>query len=236
MRNLYYVPIIHSSADMASLEAALEKTAMAELGSEIWLRHQQVVTGFWKSIRHFFDSFDVRGSRLYQDAMIADGDTGMKIVTEGVREGSPNYEIVSTLLEKGAVLTRTEDVYWVKREYNLIAAIASAKSPLARRIAALRYKLAGNTLLNERDRIIAGRINETLRDGEKGILFLGAYHDILSKLPPDFEINQVKEVGKIREFNRILFKAKDKERWNELAEYLMSPVQVQKYTAATKTL
>jgi hypothetical protein len=225
MRTLYYVPIIHSSADMASLEATLAGLAVAEFGKEFWQRHQEVISGFWNSIARYFDSLDVQGFRLYQDALVVGGDAGMKIVSEGVKGGSRNYEIISRLLDKGAVLTRTEDVYWVKREYNLIAAVAGAKLPAERQVAALRYRLAESTLLTERDKIITRRIDETLGIDECGILFLGAFHDILSKLPVDIEINQIKEIVKIREFNRAMLSAKDRKRWNELAAYLVSPVQ-----------
>jgi hypothetical protein len=231
MRMLYYVPIIHSGADMASLEAVLEGLAVAELGKEFWQRHREVVSGFWNSIAGYFDLLDVHSFRIYQDALVADGDAGMKIVSEGVKGGSRNYEIISLLLDKGAILTRTEDVYWVKREYDMVVAIASAKLPIERQIAMLRYRLAGNTLLTERDRIIAGRIDETLGDGESGILFLGAYHDILPELPADIAINPVKEVNKIREFNRTMLSARDRKRWNELADYLVSPVKITKYSS-----
>ena len=57
-------------------------------------------------------------------------------------------------------------------------------------------------MLKERDGYIARRIDETLREGESGVLFIGAYHDIASKLPEDIHVVQVKDITEVREYQR----------------------------------
>lgn len=96
------------------------------------------------------------------------------------------------LIEKGAVLVKTENLALVKQEYNHIARIARAKSPEEKEVWTLRYKLAQGKLLEQRDDFIAKRINETLGDGETGILFIGAQHKVSSRLPDDIEVVMVK--------------------------------------------
>lgn len=226
MKTLYYVPIIHSAADLASLRATLEGIAATELGSALWLWREEIVRGFWDSVTRFFDSLDVCNFKIYQDALIAESEAGIKIVNEGVKEGSLNYALVSRLLERGAKLVKTEELYQVKKEYTLIAAIAHAQSPREKEVAAVRYNLAQHTLLSERDGYIAGRISETLAEGDKGVLFLGASHNILPKIPSDIRVLPVKDVIRIREFDRALLNIKDREYLNKLAKYVVSPVNI----------
>ena len=119
---------------------------------------------------------------------MADGEMGMRIVEESAKKGSKDYEIVLKLVERGAKIIKTEDVSLLKKEFKYIVGMTKEKSSIKRFIAALKYRLKKKKLLQERDRFIAKTIDETLNDGEVGILFLGAYHNILDKLPEDILI------------------------------------------------
>jgi hypothetical protein len=225
MRKLYLIPIIHMSADMGAIALALDKRATAELGQELWQKHQEVVSSFWDSISRFFDSLNVSGFKVYQDGLVANGAEGLRIVREGISQGSKNYQIIGKLLEGGAVLVRTENLTLVKQERSHIMKMAASKSLKERGAAAFRYKLAEGKLLKQRDHFIANRIGETLAEGETGILFIGAYHNIIPNLPADVKVVRIKEVDKVREYHTALI---NKRRWGrylqELSEYLMSPV------------
>lgn len=225
MWKLYFVPIIHMSADMGSVAPALDERATVELGPELWQKHKEVVSGFWDSIARFFDSLDVSGFKVYQDGLVADGEGALKIVNQGVREGSRNYQIISHLLQRGATLVKTEDISLVKEEYAYITRMTRAKSLRQREITALRYRLAQGRLLQQRDIFIATRINETLKEGETGILFIGAYHNVVPRLAADIKVIQVKEVAKVREYHQALTKArKYDQRLHEFAGYLISSI------------
>ena len=224
MRQLYLVPIIHTSPDMGSLAWALEEGATAGLGRELWQKHKEIVSAFWDSIAQFFDSLDVNGFKLYQDGLVADGADGLRIVRKGMSQGSKNYEILGKLLEKGAILVKTEDIALVKQEHAYVTKIARSKSLKEKELTALRYKLAQGRLLQQRDDFIVKRIRETLGEGETGILFIGAYHNILSKLPHDIQVSQIKDIAKVREYHKALAHPKrDSLRFHQLAEYLVSP-------------
>ena len=224
MRKLYLVPIIHTSADMGSLASALEAGA-AGLGQELWQKHKGIVSRLWDSIAEFFASMDVKGFRIYQDGLVADGPDGLRIVKEGINQGSKNYRLIGDLLQKGAVLVKTEDLTLVKQEHGYILQIARAKSPREKQAAALGYKLAQNKLLKRRDDFIAARIAETLEEGETGILFIGAYHDVLSGTPDDIQVSQVKDIAKVREYHKTLLSLKKpSQRFHQLADYLVSPI------------
>jgi len=212
------------SADLGTLAPAADRRGIIELGKDFWLRHKETVTRFWDSIAKIFDSLEVEGFKIYQDGLIADGEMGMKIVEEGIKEGSKNYEIISSLLKRGATLVKTEDLSLVKKEYDSLSKIVRSKSSGGKIVASLRYKLVENKLLRERDNFIANRIDETLGDGEVGILFIGAYHDVIPMLRGNIEINEVKKVEKVREYQRLLSNPRrDKRHFEQLAKYLVSP-------------
>ncbi len=227
MRRLYVIPIIHMSADMGSMALPLEKAASTALQPGLWQKHKATIADFWDSIGRFVDSLDVRGFKVYQDGLVADGADGLRIIREGISQGSRNYEIVGGLLEKGAILVKTEDLLLVKREYGYIEGIARSRSWKERGAAALRYRLAREKLLKQRDEFIARRIDESLGEGETGILFIGAYHSIVPNLPSDIAVVQAKEATKVREYHKALItRGKYAQYLQRLADYLVSPVSV----------
>jgi hypothetical protein len=227
VKKLYLVPIIHMSADMGSLASALSEYATAKLGQKMWQKHKEIVSGFWNSIARFFDSMNVNGFKIYQDGLVANGEEGLMIVRQGVKEGSRNYEIILGLVQRGAIIVRTEDITLAKKEYSFITKMAQARSLRQRATVTLRYKLDREKILRQRDNFIATRIKETLKEGETGILFIGAYHDVVARLASDISVIQVKEVAKVKQYHRILTGKKQYRRYFEqLAQYLVEPVLV----------
>jgi len=226
MKKLIYAPVIHTIADLGSLAKSVTNRGIARLGKDIWEEHKTVVDGFWDAISNYFDSIDVSGMRLYQDGMVAEGEVGQRIVEEGLRAGSKNYQLLSKLIERGAILTATEDFKLVKKERDRLLAITKAKSTLKKLTAFLKYKLVKNRLLNKRDDFIVKRINETLDHGERGILFIGAYHNIKRKLSNAILTIEIKNAEKVKEYQKLLpFYSKNRERFEELGKYLVSPIR-----------
>ena len=227
MKALIYVPIIHTSADLGSLAKDLNRRGIADLGEELWKEHIKTVEGFWDELSHYFDSIDVSGMKIYQDGMVAGGEVGQKIVEEGAKSGSKNYELIARLLQRGAILFKTEDFKLVKKERDRLIAITQAKSLPEKLIAFMKYKVTKNRLLNKRDEFIAGRVGETLNQDETGIIFIGAYHNIKDRLPKDVRIMEIKNTEKVREYQKLIpFYNKNRERLNELGRYLISKIEV----------
>ncbi|MCK4791108.1 MAG: hypothetical protein KAV87_45665 [Desulfobacteraceae bacterium] len=120
---------------------------------------------------------------------------------------------------------KTEDFKFVKQEYDRLLAITQAKSILRKVMAFLKYKLVKTILLNRRDAFIAKRIDETLRSGEKGILFIGAFHKIKNRLPESIQVREIKNTDKVRRYQRLLpFHNKYRKQFDELGEYIISEV------------
>jgi len=225
MRKLIYVPIIHMSADLGSIAKDVDRRGVAGFGEEFWKRHRETISGFWDSIIKYFANLEVKNFKIYQDGLVADGEVGQRIVEEGIKSGSKNYEVIGDLVKRGAILVQTEDFSMAKEERDRIVKITQAKTIIGKLMAYLKYRLIKNRLLNKRDNFIAKKIDETLNHGETGILFLGAYHDIIPKLSKNLQITEVKEAEKIRNYQRLLLSVrKNKEEFEELAKYLVSPV------------
>jgi len=225
MRTLIYIPIIHTSADLGSLAKDVTKRGIANLGDELWERHRKTVEGFWDAIAAYSDSIAVPGMKIYQDGMVAEGEIGEKIVEEGVRLGSKNFELLSKLITRGAILVKTEDFKLVKEERDRLLAITQASSIIQKITAFIRYKLAKNRLLNERDRFISKRIAQTLNHREKGIIFIGAYHNIKKWLPKDIQIREIRDTRKVMRYQSLLpFYKRNKRQFEKLGRYLVSPI------------
>ena len=215
---------------MGTLADVLSKTScLSPWGLMFGYKHQQTVSFFWEIIAHFFQSRDIVITKIYQDGLVAaGGENGLKIINEGVRLGSPNYQIIADLLGRGATLVKTEDIILVQKEYNYLKKMTSAHSYRERETAALSYKLAQHQMLEERDNYIARMIDSTLVESDSGVLFIGAYHEVMPKLPGDIHVIQVKDIAKVREYHSLLsgLSVKTQTRFQQLAEYLVLPVLI----------
>ncbi len=131
------------------------------------------------------------------------------------------------LIQRGAILVRTEDLKLVKQERNGLLAITQAKSKTQALISITQYRSIKDSLLNRRDSFIAKRIEETLHEGEQGIIFIGAYHNVKDKLPADIRIQEIKDIEKVREYQKLLPVAhKNKARFEELKRYLTAEIKL----------
>jgi len=229
MRTLFYVPIIHTSADMGSLAKAIEERGIAGFGKEFWAEHESTVLGFWDTVVKYFAGVDVADFRIYQDGMIVDDAAGQHIVDEGFKAGSRNYELVAMLLKRGAMLVKTEDLNLVKAERDNLLKITNAKSLPSKLLAYVKYRLTKNMLLKKRDEYIVRQIEKTLPADGTGILFIGAYHNARAMFSGEMKIIEVKDIGKVREYQELLpFHAKNKKYFAELADYLLSEIRCTK--------
>lgn len=226
MRTLLYVPIIHTSADLGSLAEEVDRKGLENFGENMWRDHLRTIDGFWDALSLYFDSIHVSGAKIFQDGMIADGDLGLNIIQEGDKAGSKNHRLVSKLLQRGALLMKTEDFNLVKKERDRLLKMIRAKTTAEKIFGLIIYKLTKKTLLRQRDEYIAQRIDQALKEGETGILFIGAYHHVRPRLPRDIKIKEIKETRKIKEYQSLLpFYHKNIKRFEDLGGYLISKIE-----------
>jgi len=221
------VPVIHVESDLGSIAPVIDKRSAEVCGRERWEKHKKTVATFWDVIEEFFKKLDAAGLKIYQDGLMADGDLGRKIIEEGAKRGSKNHQIVLDLVKRGGVIRKTEDIELLKEEYARILKLAQSKSLWERTTAYIGYRFHKDRLMEKRDSFIAETINETLKEKERGILFIGAFHDVFSYLAADIEVKEVKSREKVRGYFKMLISGGNEEKFNQLADYLVqSPKSV----------
>jgi len=223
VRELLYVPVIHMEPDLGSKAAAIDSKSASLFGKDRWAKHKESVARFWESIAAYFASVDSSNLKIYQDGLPAGGAVGRRIVEEGARRGSKNHRIILSLMAKGAEIRKTENPSLLKEEYEHITALTHSTPAVQKTVAYTGYKLRKNQLTKERDKFVAKTIDETLKEGETGVLFMGSYHNIFSYLPKDIITTQVKDREKINAYFGELVSGGEGEKFEQLAEYLASP-------------
>ena len=208
MRRLIYVPIVHTAADMGSQAEALEREHVRRHGRGEWARTRRLIDEVWDGLRTRLLALDLdyRSVRIYQDGLPVCG-RELDIVREVARGGSRNYALILELLDRGTVVEGTESPGLLREEYERIrSAIPKESAPRGRmRTGELDAKAEsrkagspdqareecareGERILRQRDEFIGRRIDETLKEGEVGILFIGLMHRVDRFLAPDIEV------------------------------------------------
>jgi hypothetical protein len=193
MRKLILIRIVHTSSDMGSMGEGLVKEGMAKMGREKWLENQRKIEKFWDELEKEIDGLglDYSKTRIYQDGLPCGGELGLRIVRETADKGSKNYQIVRKLIERGAAIEATESPELLRKEYEHIKALITARTPEEKADAARRYEQIKNELMQERDAYIVKAIDISLKDEETGMLFIGAVHNVIPRLAKDIEVKSL---------------------------------------------
>lgn len=184
MRNLIIIKIFTSFRGVSiapALQDGMEPFAKKE---------QQEIQNFWDETERKIEALnlDWNKARIYQEGLpLARPELIAKII-ERSAQLSRNYEIIRNLISKGATVEGTENLDLLLVEHGSFKAFREAKSEEERKKAAEDYTRIKGDLLARRDSFIAERINITLSEGETGILFIGAYHNVDSKLPKNIVV------------------------------------------------
>ncbi len=188
-RRLIWIPVVHTQTDLGSLSESVRCLYIRKVGKGQWDQHHGQVEQLWENIRKTIDGLelDLSKVRLYQDGLPCCGQEE-KIVQDLSSAGSLNHQILVDLLAKGATLVGTESPELLLAEYQLAQQILSTLETDRDRGPTPGQQELSKTLLDQRDRFIAQRINETLRPGETGLIFLGMLHSLEGLLAPDIQV------------------------------------------------
>ena len=226
MRRLLYVPIIHGDEDLGSAGATLAQQSARLSGERRWAMHKETAGAFWERVGDFLLSVDSPRLKVYQDGLPADGEIGRRIVEAAAGMGSKNYELVLELLNRGAELCKTEDPVLLLQEHQNIVGFMHQELVEGEQRDAEQYQLERDRLMEKRDTFIAETISTTLKEGEVGVLLIGAQHNVVPRLAADISLEAVRDPDQVRAYFNELFLGHDDKRFEELAQYLSSPVSV----------
>ncbi len=177
MRKLFYIPVVHTPEALGSHLAEVKKEYIAKYGLPKWREHVEAVDDFWRKLRETLLSLSVDHTKmkLYQDGLPVFG-RELELVEKLAENGNRNYQILSELVKKGATVVGSEDPKLLIEE----------RDELIKNGANGSY----DGLMERRDEYIAQRIVSTLKDGEIGLLFIGALHRVMDRLPKDIQVQK----------------------------------------------
>lgn len=187
-RKLFYFPIVHTMEDLGSLAESARAESVRQVGRVGWKRKSEAVDRIWteieKAVERLLRSIPCDKVRVYQDGLPVCGRED-ELVAELAKKGSRNHGLILRLMRRGATVMGTESPDLLIKEYE------RAKGSFVRssiRSKPTREESESSSLLQRRDRFIAGRINDTLREGEIGLIFLGMLHSLDTLLDQDIEV------------------------------------------------
>jgi hypothetical protein len=187
------IRIVHTPSDMGSMKDCLEKEGVSKIGRQRWEDNQRRIEKFWVDVEVEVDRLGLKleSVRIYQDGLPCAGALGERIVRETAEKGSKNYQIIQRLMDRGARIEATESPELLRMEYSHIKAILEAKTDLERTNAGAMYDRVKDRLMEDRDAFIAQAIGTTLKDGETGLLFIGASHNVIPKIAKDIDVKSL---------------------------------------------
>lgn len=187
-RTLIHVKIIHTEADMGTLGESIQRATLQRVSVKAWRHKLRAIDKLWTEIEETVERLlPPQGKvRLYQDGLPVCG-REFEIVSELAEKGSRNHRLLLQLVEKGAVLMGTESSDLLLEEYERVKH-AMVLQNILRGERSQAIESDGASLLDRRNRFIAGRINATLHTGETGVLFLGMLHSIEDLLDKDIRV------------------------------------------------
>ena len=162
-RTLYVVPLLHDETEI--LREGLP--AFKKLPKDITDTYFEFVRAYWNRVEPRLSQHQV--NRVYLD-----GYTGMPIemIAAHAERGSKVSKAVMDIVSRGANLELTEEAPLIE-----VMRIVQ-KAYLRGQISSQQYDREFMATIMSRDYFIRRNIRATLKDGEKGMLFLGSSHII----------------------------------------------------------
>lgn len=205
VREVIWVPIIHSQVDQGSMSESIRRLYIRRMGRQKWEQHVRSVDTRWEQTRENLSALglDYHRVRLYQDGLPNCGHES-KIVQDLAAAGSQNHQLLLDLMEQGAQLMGTESPELLLEEYELARQVLCSMESRGSKSVGRSQQDASRRTLEQRDSYIACRIDQTLQIGETGLLFLGMLHSLDPHLPAGIRIRKLaSDVGLAKELEEM---------------------------------
>ena len=166
------------------LKDVVRAATIRKSGPDSIAQKAEAIARMWARIQSSIDEiYPLCGKvRIYQDTLAICGKEN-DIVKDMAAQGSPNHQLILQLLQrKGVTLMGTESPVLLLREYEAV------KRQLGGAPESGPAGASDQALLEQRDRFIADRIDQTLQAGETGIIFLGVLHNLEAYLHRDIHL------------------------------------------------
>lgn len=189
MRTIYIKRVVHTQKELGHLEKEVTAARERRYGREYTQQLNREADSFWQVTSDIVLSHsctqrhNAKKLHLFADS-IPDAQDSMirKAISELAAKHIPMHQLLAALIKRGASVHGTEDLDLLRQESAYATAVFHG-SP--------RCFLKEEELLDSRDRAIAERIDKIVPNEEGALLFIGALHDVGTKLfsiAPDFVV------------------------------------------------
>lgn len=184
VKTLYLINMIHTPEELGSLGADVKKTHIKQFGQVHWDNFLLCIRDYWEEVSRRIMCIDTGLTKfsIFVDSL---PDIEEKTVNEIVRnliesKKIPMYQIINQLIkmDKGEVYG-TEDLELIVEEYKYYSELAQGGKI---DVEASKERLIG------RDKYIAKRIEDVIKDDGYGVLFIGKAHNVIDYLPDTFTV------------------------------------------------
>jgi hypothetical protein len=190
-RKLIWIPVVHTEADFGKMSELVRHAYVKRMGQVKWERHVKDIREFWIKVQEVIEKLGLAWERvrLYQDGLPNCG-REVEIVNTIAKSGSFNHQLLLKLMARGAQIIGTESPELLVEEYELARQLLApgASGPNGKSAECVERS---RRILDMRDRYIAERIGQTLKQGETGLIFLGMLHSLKGRLPNDIRVTQL---------------------------------------------
>lgn len=187
MRVLYYVPMIHSDEELNEVGSILRDLKIKVYGEEAAKRDEMQMEQLWEDIRSWVIKTigNAEGLIIYQDGMPVGPREKIHALFHLIfaeHPHSPFFRFTKELLDAGAILEGTEDLNLVIKRaamyQEMCKAVEEHSSPQEIHDFLTKKVEEQDGLVLQADQFIARRIDETLPENGKGIVFMGYLHKV----------------------------------------------------------
>lgn len=170
-RKLFFIPLVFSPRQLEG--------ELLEMVFRYWDQVESQLTGLELKLGSV--------KKVYHELVPSGGDEGSKIIEE---LNSTSYEVVKSRVERGAQLEGLEDADLLTEsmDWTRCLAVGLQNEKVFNQV----FELYSQSQ-NKRNEHIAKRIDETLKEGECGILLMREGHHV--QFPPDIEVFYVSPPG-----------------------------------------
>ena len=197
MRLLIVAPILHDESDGGTLSSIVREKFISLHSLDEWNSYQEKIQLWWTVVEARVEelllalALPFEKIRIYQDGLVESPEYE-KIIQAVADKGSKNYRLLLSYLQRGAQVMGTESAALLILEYQFQKNKLKSSPGIDPSDDSLDK--TGQALLLERDKFIACRINNTLREGEVGFLFVGLRHSVQSHLNSDIQYRNLIQV------------------------------------------
>lgn len=184
MRTLVHIPTIHDVSD-------INPRNLHRIGASNRIIIQHFANKAWETTENEVGSQNFAGARIYSESISVDDVSALKrkypigLGEKFLNAKSRQARLLGKLIQDGAILEGIENDRWYKAHVWQLQRGTAGKT--------FTGTMLYTTLKKLRDRHIAQRIDDTLQDGETGILIIGAGHNVQRYLNRDINVVPLSE-------------------------------------------